>query len=56
MTPNPKEEGVNERMKRLVARPFCPKCCLFLEEHDDKACDMRYVCEPETGGQSGKSI
>jgi hypothetical protein len=41
-TPNPHEEGINERMKRLIARPFCPKCYLFLEEHDNEACDMRW--------------
>lgn len=42
MRVNPKEEWVNERMKRLTARPFCPKCFLFLEEHNNSACDMRY--------------
>ena len=41
-TPNPKEEGINERMKRLTDRPFCPQCYLFLEEHDDNACDLRW--------------
>jgi hypothetical protein len=41
-TPNPHEEGINIRMGRLLARPFCPKCYLFIEEHDDNACNMRY--------------
>jgi hypothetical protein len=42
---NPQEKGINFRMERLLARPFCPSCYLFLEEHDNKACDMRW--EPE---------
>jgi hypothetical protein len=49
MTPNPTEEGINERMKRLLAKPFCPKCHLFSQEHDDNACDMRYVKESANG-------
>jgi hypothetical protein len=35
-------------MRKLTARPFCPKCHLFIEEHDDNACDMRYTEEDET--------
>jgi hypothetical protein len=42
MTPNPHEQGINERMKRLVARPFCPQCHLFLEDHNNTTCEMRY--------------
>jgi hypothetical protein len=38
-----RDDWTNERMKKLTARPFCPKCYLFLEDHDDEACDMRWV-------------
>jgi glutamate mutase epsilon subunit len=42
MTPNPREEGINERMKRLLAMPHCPQCGLLPREHDNYTCDMRY--------------
>jgi hypothetical protein len=42
-----RDNWTNERMKKLVRRPFCPKCCLFLEEHNDNACDMRYEEDKE---------
>lgn len=42
-----RDEWINIRMERIFAHPFCPKCHVFLEEHDDKACDMRYTLEPE---------
>lgn len=42
-----REEWVNVRMQKIVARPFCPNCHLFLEEHDDEVCNMRYTIEPE---------
>jgi hypothetical protein len=37
-----RKEWTNIRMQRVLSRPFCPKCYLFLEEHDDEACDMRW--------------
>lgn len=50
-SPNPKEEGINERMKRLLAKPFCYQCYLFLEEHDDNTCDTRWSSPPVQKGQ-----
>ena len=47
---NPNE--VLGRMKQLLLRPFCPKCYLFLEEHNDKDCNMRYIRE-EIGDHHG---
>jgi hypothetical protein len=41
------KDGMYERLKRLMARPFCPTCHLFLEEHNDDACDMRWEPEEE---------
>lgn len=43
--PNPYEEGINERMKRLLAMPHCPQCALLPRDHDDDHCDMRYERE-----------
>ena len=40
-------DGAYARMKRLLARPFCPSCYLFLEEHDNNACDMRWEPDKE---------
>lgn len=42
-----REEWVNVRMQKIVARPFCPNCHLFLEEHDGVQCDYRYTTEPD---------
>ena len=42
MTPNPREEGINERMKLLLAMKHCPQCGLLPRDHDDQSCDMRY--------------
>ena len=42
-----REDWINVRMAKVVARPFCPKCHLFLDEHNNKVCDMRYVPDPE---------
>jgi len=36
------------RMRKLTERPFCPQCHLFIEEHNNKTCDMRYTEEEET--------
>ncbi len=36
------DEWIITRMRRLQARPFCPECHLFLGEHDDRTCHMRY--------------
>lgn len=54
MTINPVEEGINERMRRLLERHFCPKCYVFAEEHDDNTCDMRYT--EDIGGDNGKAV
>lgn len=43
-----REQWTIERMRTLINRPFCPKCHLFIEEHDDNECDMRYTEEEET--------
>ena len=40
-----RNEWTNVRMARELARPFCPKCYLFLDEHKDKLCDKRYTEE-----------
>ncbi len=42
------DEWTIVRMRRLQAKPFCPECHLFLGEHDDLTCSMRWVPdEPE---------
>lgn len=35
-------DGINIRMKRLLAMKHCPQCGLLPREHDNSACDMRY--------------
>jgi hypothetical protein len=42
-----RDDWINERMKKLTAQPFCPQCYLFLEEHDDSSCDLRWVEEEQ---------
>lgn len=42
-----RDDWINERMKKVLARPFCPKCYLFLEQHDDSVCNMRYEEDEE---------
>lgn len=39
--------GINAGMKRLTERPFCPQCYLFLDEHDDNACNLRWIEEEQ---------
>jgi ribosomal protein S27AE len=39
---NLKDGWINERMKRLYAMQFCPRCGLLPSTHDDYACDMHY--------------
>ena len=41
-TPNPREEAINFRMKRLYAMGHCPQCGLLPREHDDNTCDLHY--------------
>lgn len=36
------DNWTNARMRRLLAKEFCPVCALLPEEHDDENCDMRY--------------
>ena len=36
------DEWIIVRMRRLQDKPFCPECHLFLGEHDDRTCSMRY--------------
>lgn len=40
-----KELWINERMKRLYAMQFCPRCGLLPREHRNDECDMRYSKE-----------
>ena len=43
-----KEEWINERMKKLLAEDFCPRCSKHKTLHDDTACGMRWEKEEET--------
>lgn len=51
-----RDDWINERMKKVLKNPFCPKCYLFLDQHDDNVCDMRYEEEPEECASSAPKL
>ena len=36
---------INVRMRKLLARDFCPVCGLLPADHDDERCEQRYTKE-----------
>jgi len=43
-----RDNWTNERMRKLLADNFCPKCTKHRMLHDNEKCSMRFIKEEET--------